>query len=44
MVDKENDQQHSKMSKEEKQMLEEEEAQIGKVDNDIVEVFIKQKC
>jgi hypothetical protein len=43
VVDRENDK-YSKMSKEEQAKVLEDQHQVGKVSNDIVEVFIKQKC
>eukprot|EP00347_Sterkiella_histriomuscorum_P019282 403342241 len=43
VVDQENDK-LSKMTKNEQEMIIEDERQVGKVSNDIVEVYIKQKC
>ena len=43
VVDNQNDK-FSKMSKDEQEKYKEDEAQIGKVSNDIVEVYIKQRC
>lgn len=43
VVDKENDK-YSKMTKEEQDKLREDQKQVGKVSNDIVEVYVKQKC
>ncbi|CDW83588.1 UNKNOWN [Stylonychia lemnae] len=43
VVDKQNDK-FSKMNKDEQQKYLEDQHQVGKVSNDIVEVYIKQKC
>lgn len=43
VIDKENDK-YSKMTKEEQAKIREDALQVGKLPNDIVEVYVKQKC